>query len=371
MRAKNISILVILLPLASQTFAQTPKATGDEVVLDDSGALAFVQLCRSKRPIGTEDIDKLLRLDPYQRMIRWTKENWYDLDQAGWREIFVAALAPNKASSEIKIEAFKQRVEGIRQAWGNCEQIERYLYHAREHWPPNGVFLRLRKYLPGNLPAAHARLSYVVGLGQGGVYDFEILLDVSTAMTQETPGWDPDEVLPIWIAHELHHVYRNLLQPEDYVPNKQYKGIAQVLFWLESEGIADMVIYDRRSEDAILLKMGEGWRPIYKQADAYLTRLDGAIMDVLRGPVTATDAYSHVTQVLVQNNAYHPVGFAMAQRIDDQLGREALIRCVGKPYDFLETYQRAAKKIGDRERAYVFKDDLVSRLASIGWRVSP
>ena len=156
-------------------------------------------------------------------------------------------------------------------------------------------------------------------------------MDASVTMTHEIPGVDPDEGLARSIAHEMHHGYRNLLKTEDYVPNVQYKGIAQALYWLESEGIADMVTYDGMSQDEILREMGESWRPAYQHTDAYLARLDAAMKDVLRGSIAGKEASSHVKRVLTGDNAYHPVGFAMAQRIERQFGREALLGASANP----------------------------------------
>lgn len=141
----------------------------------------------------------------------------------------------------------------------------------------------------------------------------------------------------------------------------------QALFWLETEGIADMVAFDGMNQEEILNFMREGWRPIYEHADTYLARLDKAIRDIFMGVVTGENTKSHITMVLSTNNAYHPVGFKMAQRIETQLGHEAHIDCVGKPYKFLVTYQQAAKKIGNSDIAYIFGDDAILKLGRISW----
>lgn len=342
------------------------SATGvqEAIVLDDSGAVAFLRLCRSPQPLKLDEIEKLLALPAYQRMIRWTKENWNDLDEEGWEEIFAAALMPEKFPLKKDFEPFMAIVEGIKKAQSRCDALGDRIEKFRESWQQAQtaqIIQRARNYLPEQTPELHFRLSLVVGLGQGGAYDSEVVLDISVAD-------DPIERVLVWIAHESHHIYRNLLHPEEYVPQKQYEGIAQALFWLESEGIADMVTYDGMTQEEILRSMWAGWQPIYQQANVYLARLNDALKEFLNGAVQAEEAYSRITGVLAPRAAYHPVGFAMAQQIDAQLGRAKLVSCVGKPYKFLQAYQQAAKKVGDPAKAYVFDDEVVAKLAQLGWR---
>ncbi|NIA31684.1 MAG: hypothetical protein GWP06_17465 [Actinobacteria bacterium] len=54
----------------------------------------------------------------------------------------------------------------------------------------------------------------------------------------------------------------------------------------------------------------------------------------------------------------------MAKRIEQQLGRNALIDIVGNPYGFLLAYQEAAKQIGNPKSAYVFDEQVLCALAN-------
>lgn len=206
---KNRVVFCILMMLFITIVTRCQSSVKDEMVLDDSGALAFIKLCRSTQSINIDMIDKLLNLPPYRRMMWWTKNNWYGLDKQEWRNIFAVALVPEKYSlqEDLQKPQFQKVVDQIKKVKDSFSEIEQYLREIRKVWNPTEIIVRVRKYLPEDAPTGPFRVNYIVGLGQaGGAYKSECIMDAFIDMNR------PIQKLMRCIAHEAHHSYRMLLK---------------------------------------------------------------------------------------------------------------------------------------------------------------
>lgn len=156
------------------------------------------------------------------------------------------------------------------------------------------------------------------------------------------------------LAHELHHSCR----AEIAVPYREtrHTEIFQVLYWLESEGIADKV-YDLGQEkpDKVfepLLKLVKVRRRMYSNARNYLRVFDKALRE-LENPTP-----------IFRDNAYHPVGHFMADVIESTLGTRELVETVGNPFDFIEAYNESAR-ILQKSSIFIFSEEAIKRLTKI------
>lgn len=156
------------------------------------------------------------------------------------------------------------------------------------------------------------------------------------------------------LAHEFHHSCR----AEIATPYKKtcHAEVFQVLYWLESEGIADK-IYDlgqKKPDNAFepLLKLVKVRRRMDCNASDYLTLFDKALRK-WENPVP-----------IFRDNAYHPVGHFMADVTENTLGTRELVKTVGDPLNFLEAYHRSAK-ILQKSSIFIISEEAIKRLKKI------
>jgi len=62
------------------------------------------------------------------------------------------------------------------------------------------------------------------------------------------------------------------------------------------------------------------------------------------------------------NWKYHEIGHWMAYIIEKHIGHEALIKCVGDPKMFINSYQKAALKYNDSKVIFIFDEDVIEAI---------
>ena len=339
----------------------------DELLLDDNGTRSFISLCQSERKITVAAIDDLLTTQPYEQILCLMKPE-FDFGREQFALVMATALNPDEYGLPNELSGCQWLVDHIRQAKGMCNRLEIYLNRVRDEWCPTTIITATKRYLPTHAKIGQQRASLLIFLPDCRGFQEVILVDPIFTMALTIAGFQS------LLAHELHHSIRCSLEPKDQPTQERFRGIAQVLFWLESEGIADSVssLSDLpcESADSLMANIVERRKAIYPKADEYLRLLDSAMADILNGSVPDDQAYFHVVSVLSSDNAYHPVGHVMAKRIEQQLGHNMLVDTIGKPYRFLLGYQQAAKQIGNPESVYIFNDEVVNALGQIQWRQS-
>lgn len=201
---------------------------------------------------------------------------------------------------------------------------------------------RLRGYLPSTLDIPSSTLYFVFGSGDGRIFYDEATYDVTLAYAlglENTKGM---------IAHELHHMARN----NKYGSWTDLKGLKFIMTTLEAEGIADMVFSIHSStlacQDLPIVQMMMQSKEAYTRVDEILKEFDDMVSNAYPREPSKNKLYR-----LFAKNAYHPVGHTMARRIEDCLGRNHLIKTIGKPMEFFEAYQTSAIEGG----GYVFSEN--------------
>lgn len=228
-------IVTFIIILANVNFVLGQKKS--KVIFDFSGLESFVELCNSPN-VEIEDIDKLLNLPAYQGMINWLNKNWWvEINEEVFRNFFQATFLPEKYAISEKFKRFKRLSNHLAWAKQNHLQIEEYINVMKPKLNSDKIINRVTPFLPNHIADHEFLVYFVVGLTQGSASKDGIFIDSKYQINSE----DPDKYLNPWIAHELHHSWRELIVNKQEVNDSTLNGVAQVLYWLESEGIAEMV----------------------------------------------------------------------------------------------------------------------------------
>ena len=345
-----------------------------KVIFDFSGIEAFIDLCETPN-VDTVKIDQMLSLPAYQGMIDWLTENWWsDLDEAAFRNIFRAVFIPTKYTIEERYNRFKRVIKHIQWAKENYCDLRNYIAAIKPGLNSQKVIERTKAFLPKDIPDGSFPVYFVVGLTQGSASEKGTFIDSEYKLLEG----DPDKYLLPWISHELHHTWREKLPTEEDVVDSVYTGIEYAFYWLETEGIAEMVGFTENDLDEYVEHEAErkskGEKVSYRiqnylDVNKHLKNLNDAVKRIFTG--NYDNPVDDVVVTLVppnSNNVYHEVGHKMAYIIDKTLGRDALIKCVGKPKEFILAYQQSAERINNPEKVYIFDKDVMAGIKAIQWK---
>ena len=150
-------------------------------------------------------------------------------------------------------------------------------------------------------------------------------------------AYELDDDLPTYLAHEMHHFYRNLNVSFD--PNIEDKEIIWALNQLHMEGVADQInkelimgsqpIFDERYKEKYIEN--------YKGAEEYIKELDGYLRRYEEKP----DEYGKKIQESLPLSG-HPIGFFMTEVIIDSGLKDELVDSYDDPFYFFELYNDSA-----------------------------
>jgi len=347
-------------------------AKGIPLQIDPSGVEAFLRLAAQKE-VDACDIESLIQLPAYTRMA--SALSHADVDLA--RVFGVGVLHNVEQNGSVLKDPMAQRMaEAVRFAWEQHDRVAELLASVREGLSAESIARKVREYLPCETSTPAARITLLVGLAQGMQSGEDLLIDLPLALILRPQN--PLGNLEDTIAHELHHRWREGVAAEPHSDNPRFRGIVWVLEQFEGEGIATTLVDGGLDPQKGILREAEGmirffgeavrevidaWTIIYKGGHvAALARLEKAFEDVLRGSVGDDEVVERILSEL-DRNIDHPIGHMMALRIQQELGHDALVRCVHRPFLFLHTYQSAARRHGDPTKVYTFNDRTIVRLA--------
>lgn len=194
---------------------------------------------------------------------------------------------------------------------------------------------------------AGAPVAFVIFANDGRGYD-PIVIDLLASMT-----WDFEP----YLAHELHHWYRNRLlsfDPESLDP------VAEKLVWtlnqIQAEGVADQLdkrpwlldatIPPSKPDDYV-----RRYRSALEATPDLLETLDSLLIRYGEAEDSEKLKLGNEISALVPLSG-HPTGFFMASLIQEQLGQEALCREVGNPFAFIRLFNQAAEEANRQELAF-------------------
>ncbi len=156
---------------------------------------------------------------------------------------------------------------------------------------------------------------------------------------------DLGEMLPLMLAHEFHHYYRNMqleYEPED-ISDKE-ADLIWVMDQIQCEGIADQI--DKEillgKESSPLYFLSESWNRMVENAPSYIEKIDSLLSGVAENIHSIEKSGTILRQSLPMSG--HPVGFYMANLIIEEYGKDELVSEVGNPFAFFRRYNEAVNK---------------------------
>ena len=206
-----------------------------EIKVDDTGIKKFVLLSKSKN-ISKNDIEDLLSCSSYERLIELGGRNIGMKTRDIWVDIFYNTFTENLHNlDDTKYSGFwpQSIIKHIKTAKTNISDIEGFNIKLNNEIK-KGVFVKEAiNYIPEYITMDKFRVNLLIFANNCFGIGSEMILDISFLGKMSN-----DDVSAI-LAHELHHMLREEVAVKYDVVDK-YEGIDQALFWLESEGIADL-----------------------------------------------------------------------------------------------------------------------------------
>lgn len=167
---------------------------------------------------------------------------------------------------------------------------------------------------------------------------------------------DMNDCLPLLLAHEIHHYYRNR-STEFIFPEKE--SADSYIFWtinqIHLEGVADMIDKRRLFFRGGTLENTE-WAEEYR---GYLEEIPNVIKDMNELLGEYNGVHDEKTRKNIADRLLktvpmsgHPLGYYMAEKIIENSGKEQLIREIGSPFAFFRLYNRTAETDGSEYPAF-------------------
>ena len=235
-------------------------------------------------------------------------------------------------------------VDELVRSRGQFETLLRDFRAAEASWT-TAAFEKTRSFLPDSCELGEIRYVFLP-LG----FDFRtdrrtVYMDPLAAVQ-----YGPDGIRES-LSHEFHHVARyrltgenlSLMAPEEMRAPHHLPGVfREWASWLELEGIADCVSNAIQFDLPALRPAVERRR---QQMADYGALLERSLARIRGDPGGRSP--NPAEMVLLRKELLglaHPVGARLAEEILTDLGRPALIECVGHPERFLRRYDTVARR---------------------------
>lgn len=196
-------------------------------------------------------------------------------------------------------------------------------------------------YLP-----AHAKIGakvYPVVKPRSNSFVFDLANDPAVFVYLELL---PADILEALVAHEFHHIgFANGCSSNEELPTKQ----AQLRRWLSAfgEGLATVAAaggVDRKPRlhgDA-----AEDWEKQMQQLPARFKAAETFLLAVARGELDDATRNKQGMELFGVVGPWYTAGWFMAEVIENELGRDALIAAFCDSRELFATYNKAAKASG-------------------------
>lgn len=194
---------------------------------------------------------------------------------------------------------------------------------------------RTLEYLPQNSVSQYPPVSFVI-FESNGRGSSPIVVDLAASIE-----WD----FVSFLAHEYHHWYRaRKLKYNQRKVSSSDRSLIDALSLIEAEGVADMVDkkdWYTKPSNAISSYARSFIRDV-QRAGGVIKTIDAALINISKNPKKVSSYGQQVWRALPQRG--HTTGYYMASLILEKLNKKDLIACVGDPFKFLQTYNKAAKR---------------------------
>lgn len=298
------------------------------VSVDNSGIYNFIELC-NKKIISVEDVEKLLQSDAYNRAINLMGGNWGIGKYDKWKDYFLYALLDSNNINKDNLSNEQIRFAShIREAKENIDKIV-VLNSKIENIIKSKEFVNIASKYAFTDKINMIDVNMLIFGPNAGGYK-EIIIDLLFFSE-----FHEDEISRV-LAHELHHIIRDEYEVI-YCVDEKYWGIKQALFWLESEGIANLCNFNETSK---LYEMFGYAKPgaIKENSEhisQYIESISNLIVDIYEENKESSELYDY----LLENVKFHSIAYFMAKTIKELSGEEAIKMIVGDSLKFIKEYQ--------------------------------
>jgi hypothetical protein len=346
---------------------------------DFSGIEKFwriVDILEKDREPAESHWDDLFETPGYAALLRREFSRKY------FQDIIRAVFMPSKASSAVSIiRAYKEAggflswytpgvIQGYRKAKKDRTWIEARVQELKTYpYLEKAAEIALR-YLPENEVETYPEVDFIIFSDSRGYTPMIIGIsgnDEPGAAELEClarQGLDRRAPFLLLLAHEAFHLYRNQKLEFSAPPSESPDApVIWVLDQIENEGIGDLINCKKLYfGEGCLAHTEEGLKLHEQQAaqPAVLRIMDAVFKEMARDPRAARQLGATLRGVVPLSG--HPTGFFMADVIEKQIGRQALVRVARNPFKFFELYNEAAEKNG---MSPVFSDETLSYIRQL------
>ncbi len=342
-------ILIIACAIVGLSFVS--QAQNSSLNFNYSAVYDFLDMVK-KPEIKESDIDKLLDTEPYEKLYIWSRRG-IKKDKEDFKQIFYHALLGEELAAKYKTDDFtggliSRIIRNIKYSKQNPEKIHFIIQFLKEKLATEDVFEITYSYCPDKSINVEYTVYFIIGLAQGVGPKGFMVMDIANIDENTDIRYMQD-----WIAHELFHSYHNFI-PTLQIKDPIYKSLNSMLEGIQQEGIGELLRY--RKAD---------FRKRNKElANALLMRLDYQLQKAFEQP--STEGFKNLYNTLYDPYT-HRVALFMAYTIEQQLGKDAVIKCVGNKKDFIISYQKAAKKLNDPREVYIFSQETINNISNLNW----
>lgn len=254
-----------------------------------------------------------------------------EFSEGFFKRIFNEAYGSGEDESVDMIEEEERIIEHFREVKNNRGKLNDFLgdIFAQDHYD-DALDLAF-EWLPFDDEEPYPPVSFLFFQKDARGY-IPIVFDLQFA-------YELGDDLSTFLAHEMHHFYRNLNVSFD--PNIRDKEIIWALNQIHMEGMADQINKDLITGPETIFDEDyqKEYEENYKDAEEYIKELDEYIRKYEEDP----DEYGKEIQESLPLSG-HPVGFFMAETIIDSGLKDELIDSYDDPFHFFELYNISAKE---------------------------
>lgn len=310
-----------------------------KIKIIDSGFQDFFSICQ-KGKIEIKDIEELINNDSYNRVIELMGNNWGIGSHKEWKELFQCALCYDHIDNLSSIQSLY--VNHIKKAKNSLTKLLEFNNRIKSILESKRFFEIVNQYsYLDDLDTITIHL-LIFGPNAGG--NKELTLDLLFL-----ESFSDEEISKI-IAHELHHMIRSKYE---VIYNSEYQEINQMLFWLESEGCANLCNYETTQKiyEIYGYVEKESMNKNLENIKEHIHNLSNLIIKVYENTSVPNELYTY----LANNLLFHTLGYYMAQTIY-QFSNTSLKETVGNPLLFINKYQEICTK---ENIGHSFSDDAI------------
>lgn len=192
------------------------------------------------------------------------------------------------------------------------------------------------KFLPSNKIENYPTISFVVFDNDARGYSI-VIMDILFSLCL-------GETLPLVLAHEYHHYYRNRLLEFDLDSLDSVDvHLVSAVNQIHAEGIADLIDKEQWLKEKIKGTEYEMYAQKYwqyvQQSPEIIKQMNGILIKIANSSDEAEELGKEFERLSPMSG--HTLGYFIAKTILDEMGIEAVISDLGNPFMFIRKYNEA------------------------------